>query len=256
MAKADKNLPATGKETPPGLFALATQEDLAGYSFLDTGSLDIIRENLGGQTLAQGDLERIKFPSSGTTFWQVPSLTSGKMIPLEALTGIILMQKQGRAYWPSEYTGQNDPPACSSKDLIMGEGDPGGSCATCPYSKWGSSLKEGSEAQACKQIGILFLLQPGEVLPTVIPVPPTSLQPVKQFMLKLASKGIKYNHCIMSLGLSEAKNKKGIDYSKIAPSVITMLPDEAKAQIDRYIIALRDTFASIQVNQSDLGSGE
>lgn len=245
------NLPATGQEDKTSIFALATLEDLKGYSFLDAGALDIIKENLGGQTIGQGDLERIKFPSSGTTFWQVPTL-SGKMAPTEAITGIVLMQMQARVYWKSEYNGQNTPPDCSSKDCVVGTGRPGGACVTCPYSQWGSSPKADSDAQACKQVGILFVLQPGEVLPTVIPVPPTSLQNMKKFMLKLASKGVKYSHCILSFGLEEAKNKKGIAYSKIAPSVVSMLPDNAKAQIDNYIVSLRDSFSSVQVQQDEV----
>jgi hypothetical protein len=134
---------------------------------------------------------------------------------------------------------------------VTGIGTPGGLCATCPYAQWGSDPK-GSGGQACKTIGTLFVMKPGEMLPVVVPVPVASVQPLKKFMLSLSSKNIKYSNAIVSIGLEQAQSKKGIKYSKLKPRLIAVLPDEAKTQIDRYIKEFRESMNKVTVSREDL----
>lgn len=253
MAKSAKaeNLPATKGSGSNG-FQIATPEDLESYSFVDTSALDAIKENLGSIDLTPNDFERIKFPSAGSQFWEVMNL-AGESEPVKSIEGIILMHKNTRVYWSDEYNGQKTPPDCSSENGVFGRGTPGGTCATCPYSQWESDPKGGG-GQACKAVGIQFVLRPDEVLPIVVPVPPTSIVGMKKFMLKLVSKKLKFYHAIISFGLEQAQNKGGIKYSKINPKVVAVLPPEAQLQIEGYQKQFALAFNKITATQEDASS--
>lgn len=245
MAKS--NVPAVAGASN-GVHQVATQEDLSAYSFIDSGAMELIQENLGAEGLSASDFERMKFPSGGGLAWQITDL-SGKKKSVDTIDGIILMYKTQHVYWKDEYTGAGTPPDCQSRDLITGYGDPGGSCATCPLSQWESGKNGG---KACKKVGVLVMMKPGEMLPVLIPVPVKSVDVVKKFLLKLTTQGIKYFHSIVSIGLQQDKNKKGIEYSKIDPQFVAVLPDEAKVQIDAYKKMLFGALSSVSVNQEDL----
>lgn len=242
------NLPAKNGNGNNG-FAVATQDDIEAYSFVDTTALDAIRENIGNADLSPSDFERIKFPSAGSQFWEIVSL-NGESEPVKSIEGIVLMHKNTRVYWANEYTGEKVPPDCSSDNGVFGKGNPGGACATCPYSQWNSDPKGGG-GQACKAIGIQFVMRPDEVLPVIVPVPPTSLAGMKKFMLKLVSKKLKYYECILSFGLEQAQNKGGIKYSRINPKVVSVLPPEARKQIEKYQTAFAAAFNKVTATQED-----
>jgi hypothetical protein len=229
----------------PSNFPIAKTETLDTYAFMDLQSLEAIRENLGNQPITAGDFDRIKFPSSGSLFWQITDL-SGELTPVKSIVGIVLYHKVSRVYWASEYSGEKIPPDCNSQDGIEGKGAPGGNCMTCPFSQWDSDPKGGG-GQACKQVGINVVAIPGEVLPVIVPVPPTSLKPVKKFMLNLSSKKLKYSECIISFGLEATQNKGGMKYSIIKPILVAVLPDEAKEQIRVYKKQFVDAFTRIEV---------
>jgi len=174
----------------------AKSKDLAvisgadGYVALrsDPGeALAILRENMGGETITEFDLDRVKIPTGGGGFWEVPSMDGTEAV--KTIEGVVIITKNVRAYWPlgMEEGSGSDPPQCSSPDAITGEGDPGGSCELCPFSKFGTGRPGRESGQACKQMRQLFLLLPGSVLPTVLTLPPTSLAPARKYFMRLAS---------------------------------------------------------------------
>ena len=248
MAAKAAGLPAVAGSK--GNLPIALGEDLEGYSFINENALDIVRENIGGQQLTASDFERVKFPSGGGQSWEVTGL-DGEVEPVKAIEGIPLMYTTSRVYWAEEFNGQNTPPDCSSNDCLTGRGTPGGTCATCPYAQWESDPK-GTGGQACKTIGTLFMMKPGELLPIIVPVPVTSLQPLKKFMLGLSSKSIKYSNAILSIGLEQSQSKGGIKYSKLKPKLVAVLPDEAKGQIDEYIGQFRGAMNATAVAREDV----
>jgi len=233
--KAEASVPAVTGDNAP---------DLKKYVFLGSDAVDIIRENLGNQPLTPADFVRIKFPTGGNIFWSIPTL-EGKAKPVDVIEGIILMHRDIRLYWKEDYTGAKTPPDCFSDDTITGHGDPGGVCELCPFNEFGSTRK-GTKAKACKQMKLLFLMKPGNSLPIIVPVPPTSLKPVKEFMLQLAMEGFKYRHVVLSIGLESAKNEGGIEYGRIVPVKLASLPDEACAQIDAYVRQFEGLFAKVR----------
>ena len=229
-------------------FPVASTEELAAYAFVDENALDIVRENLGGQQMTASDFERIKFPTGGGQLWEVASL-SGDVESVKSIDGIVLMHKTSRVFWAEDFTGAGSPPDCQSKDLVTGQGTPGGLCATCPNAQWESG--KGGTGQACKLAGTLFVMKPGELLPVVVPVPVTSVTSLKKFMLGLSSKNIKYSNAILSIGLKPDQNPKGIKYSKLNPKLIAVLPPEARTQIDSYIAQFRGAMNAVAVTRED-----
>lgn len=249
MAKDDKAVMPASTTSNTGL-TVATPEALAKYAFVNQHALEVVKQNLGGQHMSASDFEKIKFPSGGAQSWEIVNL-QGDIVSVKSIDGIVLMHRTQRAYWATEFSGGNTPPDCASKDLINGMGNPGGLCATCPYSQWESDPK-GSGGQACKIAGSLFVMRPSELLPVVVPVPVASVAPLKKFMLSLASNELLYSNVILSIGLEQTQNKKGIKFSKIKPRLIAVLPEEAKAQINKYIAEFRSAMEAVQVEREDV----
>ena len=161
MAKAKENLlPAV-----LGDYAIAQ---------MATGEVaEIIRENIGNGTIGQFDLDRIKIPAGGATVWSVPTLEGDE--PAKELLGVIVHFQDQRAYWAESFGkgGGGSPPDCSSLDMQVGVGRPGGDCSRCPFAQYGSAVRDdGSEGrgQACRSIRALYLLLPNSVLPTMISI--------------------------------------------------------------------------------------
>jgi hypothetical protein len=205
----------------------------------------IIEENLGGQDVGEFDLPRIKVPSGGGSVWEVPTL--GGIEPQKTLTGIVVYFKSTRAYWTREQDG-NEPPACRSDNAIIGIGEPGGPCKTCPLAQFGTAIDdEGNAApgQACNQKELWFMLLPGSFLPVVVALPATSLKAAKQYRVgMLGSAGLRLPSVVTSLALESDKNGKGKAYSKAIPSVAGMLePAEVERAVE-YASSLRPIFDS------------
>jgi hypothetical protein len=169
--------------------------------------------NIGDGGLTAGDLERIKIPAGGGTVWTIPGLDGEEMV--KEYAGIIVGCQDTRAYWriPMEESDGNMPPDCYSLDARTGHGNPGGDCHNCRYAEFGSDPK-GGEGQACKLIRQLFLVRRDNLLPDIVNLPPSSHAPARQYLLRLASKGVPYYSVITKIGLEKAKNRQGIVFAK------------------------------------------
>lgn len=188
-----------------------------------------------GTDFSSFDLPHTSVPSQGGVQWMIESI-AGNAQPAKEIAGIIIYWHNQRTYW-SNPNPTNDPPDCYSPDAMTGIGNPGGRCASCPYGQFGSDQKGGS-GQACKQSRRLFLLRPDKMLPFAVSIPPTSLQPCRQFMLRLVDECVPANGVIVGLGLSKATNKAGAGYSRITFRVIRKLNPDQIAQVDVYTKAV------------------
>lgn len=207
-------------------------------------ALAAIHANLGEMKITPQTLNRIVAPSGGTTFFSVPSVDEPDGEPQKTLTGILVYQRDTRAYWKvgMDEGGGGSPPDCSSADGKTGVGDPGGDCSTCALARF--NLDNRPE---CKQMRLMFLLRPGNFLPDVVQVPPSSLKNAAQYMLRLATQGIPY-YCIeTTVGLEKAQSQDGIDYAKMTFKPGGRVPKERVEQILDYARSLRDLFAKVDI---------
>ena len=97
------------------------------------------------------------------------------------------------------------------------------------------------------------MVRPGDLLPLVVVAPPSSLQPVRKYFLRLASKGVAYHGVVTRLALTEDKNRESIKYSKIAPWCHAILPPEERDRMKAYAEQLAPVFAKVTVDKTDVG---
>ena len=160
----------------------ATTPMESGYLALASNALDIIRSNLKSQPLSYELFDIVKSPSGGSTVFSVPGL-AGDEAETE-LTGIILDYITPRAYWDTPDPVEGIPPVCLSSNSVISHD--GKACAHCPRNDFGS--KDGdSNAKACKESVLLFLLRPNNIIPLLVRVPVTSKARFLKYSTRLLS---------------------------------------------------------------------
>ena len=190
-----------------------------------------IASNIAMEPLRAADLDRIKVPGGGGTAWEVQTLDGIKHVPL--LRGIVLASKMGRAYWEDEFSGESNPPDCMSLNGLTGEGKPGGNCEACPFNEYESAKK--GKGKACKEQRTIMALLEGDLLPTVLRVPPSSLKAWRSYMMRVSKGGKRVQHVITDMSLNKAKSSDGISYAEIVFTSAGVLAEEEVAAIESYI---------------------
>ena len=193
------------------------------YIALSNNALDIIRENLKSQSLSFQLFDIVKSPSGGSTVFSVPGI-SGEEAEKE-LMGIILDYTTPRAYWDTPDPVEGTPPVCLSRDSVISyDGRP---CSHCPYNDFGS--KDGdSNAKACKESVLLFLLRPNNIIPLLVRVPVTSKMLFLKYTTRLVSNLTPISGVVTKITLEKATSKAGKPYALFNFEAVSVLsPEEA-----------------------------
>ena len=196
----------------------------SGYRALNNNTLDIIRANLKSQPLTLDLFDIVKSPSGGSTVFSVPGLAGDE--PEKELTGIVLDYTTPRAYWDTPDPVEGTPPTCMSQNSIISHD--GKSCALCPYNDFGS--KDGaSNAKACKESVLLFLLRPNSIIPLLVRVPVTSKSRFLKYSTRLLSTLMPISSVVTRITLEKATSKQGKPYALFNfQTVSTLSPEEAE----------------------------
>lgn len=223
--------PATLAEEYPLLVRDAMAETMALFD-----------ANLAGQPIEILNLQRIKVPPGGLPDFLVETAEGDTTI--KKLEGLNLASRAARVYFSRPYgTGGKKIPDCTSKDGFIGVGDPGGACKTCPNARFGTALRpDGSlgAGQACHQVTQMLFLLPGEKLPHLLAVPPTSTKAYTQFLMTLISAGVPHWGATTVLTLEQAQNEGGIKYSRIRFRLGRKFPPEAVRILEPYRLRMRE----------------
>ncbi len=171
----------------------------SSYLALTNNALEIIQENLKKQPLSFQIFDIVKSPSGGATVFSVPGLAGDEAA--KELTGIILNYTTPRAYWDTPDPVEGTPPICMSRDSITSED--GKSCVHCPFNTFGSKDGE-SNAKACKESVVLFLLRPDNIMPLLVRVPVSSKLIFLRYMARLIGKMIPLSGVITRITLDKA----------------------------------------------------
>ena len=212
----------------------AQPEDLwnptgSGYLALTSNALDLIKENLKQQPLSFQLFDLVKSPSGGSTVFSVPGL-SGEEAEKE-LTGIILDYMTPRAYWATSDPVEGMPPTCLSKDsLISADGKV---CAHCPCNDFGSKDGE-SNAKACKESVLLFLLRPGCVFPLLVRVPVTSKKLFLKYTTRLVSRLTPLSSVVTKITLEKATSREGKPYALFHFDAVEVLGSEEAEKVREF----------------------
>ena len=202
------------------------------------------------------DLTQIKVPSGqGPAMWAVPTL-EGEDAAEKTIDGVIIASQDIRVMYRQSFDagGGGTPPDCSSLDGVTGQGDPGGSCADCPFAMWGSADPkpngEPRKGQKCQAKRLLWMVRADEMIPSIVVVPATSLKIVRRYQLLLAGRGLRSWQVATSLGLDKAQSGDGISYYRIAPRMLGKL-SEAEIAAVRPLVEM----ASPVVDITDVSDG-
>ena len=199
------------------------------YLALTNNALDIIRANLKSQPLSLDLFDIVKSPSGGSTVFEVPGLTGNEVA--RELVGIILDYTTPRAYWDTPDPVEGTPPVCMSQNSIISED--GKACAHCPFNTFGS--KDGdSNAKACKESVLLFLLRPNNIIPLLIRVPVTSKPRFLKYSTRLLSTLTPISSVVTKITLEKATSKQGKPYALFNFEAVGTLSPEESAQAKIY----------------------
>jgi len=212
--------------------------------------LTIFRENIGSAGISTFELPRIKCPTGGETIWIIQTPEGAETA--REIEGIVTAWRTGRAYWKKSIKagGSNRPPDCSSTDGFFGKGNPGGKCEDCPLAQFGSA-PEGGRGQACKQVRQMLFLRPGEILPYLISVPPTSLRHASQYFLGLVGRQIPYWAVTTKIRLESATSEGGNKYAKMVFTVGRRLEGQEISIVKPYHEEMTQMLSPITIDNND-----
>ena len=191
------------------------------YLALTNNALDIIRANLKSQPLTLDLFDIVKSPSGGSTVFEVPGLSGSEAA--KELTGIVLDYTTPRAYWDTPDPVEGTPPVCLSQNSIISHD--GKSCALCPYNAFGSKDGE-SNAKACKESVLLFLLRPNSIIPLLVRVPVTSKPRFLKYSTRLLSTLTPISSVVTKITLEKATSKQGKPFALFNFEAVGMLTQE------------------------------
>ena len=198
---------------------------------------EVIAANMGNAAIDQGVLDRVKVPTGGGTMWSIP--TYDGEVNTKELDGIIVAWKEPRAYWAQSFgsSGGGTPPDCSSEDSMTGVGNPGGSCDRCPMAQFGSAIGDDGkprDGQACKQVRLMAIIRKDDLVPLLLTAPPTSLQNLRRYFLRLSSRAIPFYGVLTRFTLANTKSKGGVAHSVIEVNAVETLGDAELAKMASY----------------------
>lgn len=213
--------PETAPCTPEEWQELSAEDRVALLKTLAVFDEDTTR----GLTIG---IPRLKYPTSGTVFWDVPGADAG----VKTLNFVILKKSENRVFYPpsDEPPKTGELPTCMSEDKITADPEsiqvqsPTGKCEDCQWSRWKSG--KGGEGQACKvrvrlyiamqnQIGADKVIEP---IPTFISLPPTAIKPFGDYASGMKKGRRQLQAYVTNFGLVKATNKGGTEYAKLVPS--------------------------------------
>ena len=197
----------------------------SSYLALTNNALDIIRANLKSQPLTLDLFDIVKSPSGGSTIFEVPGLAGNEAAT--ELSGIVLDYTTPRAYWDTPDPVEGTPPVCMSQNSIISHD--GKSCALCPYNDFGSKNGD-SNAKACKESVLLFLLRPNSIIPLLVRVPVTSKPRFLKYSTRLLSTLTPISSVVTKITLEKATSKQGKPYALFNFQTVGTLSPEEVAQ--------------------------
>lgn len=235
------------------------QHQLAKYAAFEPTRLEVMRENMDGQSIGFFDLPVVKTPSGGAPFFTIDTVSGPKSADI--ITGVMAFTTLHGVLWPSNDSAGGSKPVLvtrdmktarlSSPEIVTRDPATGRITAiqgaiqamvdvlsqaenlsnntwdwnTLPYTQFGTG-KNGL-GKAAKEGRLAFICTTDSPLPICLRMAPSSLKAMKSIMLKL---DLPYYHYIwqFSIQVKESKGPKKEKYSEIVPKIVgTLAPEDA-----------------------------
>jgi hypothetical protein len=184
-------------------------------------------EEIFSDPLSPPKLDMVKIPGAGGKFWELPSGAS-----VASFSGVILGIQNTRAFWTESTARKGQPPSCVSADAITGKGDPGGECALCPHTEWGTGKDD--RGTACSPRKIVYVLPQTDILPLSLALPVTSFNNLKAYERRLANQGKQKYDVSTAFTLTVTLSKNGIQYTQAQFAAEAPLEAELAARAKAY----------------------
>jgi hypothetical protein len=212
----------------------------------------VLKENLQGEELGPLDLPQITIAPGGINQFMVPTVNGEEAVG--SVQGVVIYQRRSRTYWADalEEGGGGKPPECISEDMVHGIGSvadtvEGGLCAHCPMAKFGTDPKN-KRAPACKVNRSLFMIREQDrVLPSVVKLPPTSVNMYKKYLLRISNFGLVQHSVIAKLSLERAMNPANQAYSIASAQMVSKLDPSAVEVFGAFKDKLTPQFEKMRV---------
>jgi hypothetical protein len=199
--------------------------------------------------------DKVKIPSGGGLSFEVID-ENGEAKAVTEIIGVVLDHYPINAFWEGKYTGENNPPDCSSMDAITGFTKEDTTfaypikCKDCPKNQWGSD-PEGGKGKACKNMIRIYIVEEDNAFPVLLALPPTSTGNWKDYMKRLAGKMKSVYGVVTKVKLEKDKSEGGISYSKAAFSKAEDLSREEKRAIKAYAEQLRSAMRTVAIDSTE-----
>lgn len=204
------------------------------------------------------EFDRVKIPTGGGMAFEVPGDDEDSPDMEKEIVGVIVDHHPVNAFWADKYSGQNNPPTCSSLDggqgidIETGEIKP---CNSCSLNEWGTA--EDGRGKACKNMHRVYIKRTDELFPILLTLPPTSLKNFSNFLAKrVLGKGRKSCEVLTKVTLKKATSGQGIAYSQAAFSVAGVLPGELAEEMKRYAEQIKALTRGVAITQEDIVTTE
>jgi len=230
---------------------LMPKEEISAFIIPATQDLGLaMQEELQGLPVS---LIRVKIPTGGATTFEIP-ITEDEPEIVKEIEGVIIDHYPVNALWPNKFDGKVQNPECYSLDGKIGVGNPGGSCATCPFNKFGSA--EDGIGKKCKNMHRVYIIRSGEFVPLLITLPPTSLKNFSDYLFKrLLQKGLRSYQVITKITLKKAQNSSGIAYSQAQFSLVRPLTEDEVKQAVAFAASIRTLTRQMMIDDEDYNVG-
>lgn len=250
--------------TPSTDITTTGSAELAAFGAIDPNSLaEIWADEMDGVDDLQFD--RVKIPSGGGLVFQIPGDDPDRPESAEEIIGVVIDDHAVSALWLDAYTGENNPPDASSLDgrsqIVTDEcltkcrerglPEPTSDLKTCPYNQWGSVALLGGDGngKATKNMHRLYVLRPGETIPILVTLPPTSVKAWTNFKAKrIVGRGLRVPEVVVRLTLRQEKSNTGIPYSVAVPALVDRLPEDQAAGMVAYRESIRPLTRRVEVD--------
>lgn len=159
---------------------------------------------------------KIKIAGAGAGVFKVyaPGDETGSSV--SEVEGVILSTTRTNGLWEQAFgaNGAADKsPDCYSPDAVVGTRRDTGEmckCAACKHNQFGSD----GAGKRCKNMRNVLILKSGDVLPSLLVLPPTALKAFENYRVKLLSKARSgVSGVVTRITLRNQKNPSGIEYS-------------------------------------------
>ncbi len=218
-------------------------------------ALQIMQESLDEDDINIFSLTKIKIVPGGVGQFVIV-YASGKEEVVPNVTGVAVLRRKIRGYWPD---GQalGGPPSCFSNDTKTGIGDIVGNgiiethyCKVCPMAQFGSSSQDGviGKGQACQLRNLLFFLREGKTMPDLLNAPPTSAGIVAGLIKELAGDELYMQEAVIKVTLMKKENDNKKPYSVLQFEKVGTLSEQQKIGASAMHQAINNLFGETKID--------